>query len=397
MASGDTKTEAMLNALGNGGSADEFRGCCNTKTQQYILDAIDRVQNVEDEVEELKNNPDVVDIVDTYADLQAYDKSTLTDKDIIRVLEDSTHNNKSTYYRYSASTDSFTYIGEAGGGVNVVQTTGTSTTDVMSQNAVTSMVFADAGTNSKIRIGNTNNIGTDSTSIGVGTNATGGYSVNLGNASKANAKATGLGYAAEATGGNSVALGFGSKAGGTNSISFPYSTTNTQGQVQFELIGSEVTQGYNNTKYRLISGVHDPVNAHDAATKGYVDAHAGGASVANLYINMNDLPTTVGSQTNDKNIYSDPELTQILTGLNVRNSLANNDLTIINIIDKVNGVYPVKTYATTSSIAPAEDIEAYSGMGFWIPASSIDGSLIDHGFFVYFEGPESGIFQFSLQ
>ena len=54
MASGDTKTEAMLNALGNGGSADEFRGCCNTKTQQYILDAIDRVQNVEDEVEELK-------------------------------------------------------------------------------------------------------------------------------------------------------------------------------------------------------------------------------------------------------------------------------------------------------------------------------------------------------
>lgn len=46
MASGDTKTEAMLNVLGNGGSGDEFRGCCNTKTQQYILDAIDRINSL---------------------------------------------------------------------------------------------------------------------------------------------------------------------------------------------------------------------------------------------------------------------------------------------------------------------------------------------------------------
>ena len=47
MASGDTKTEAMLNVLGNGGSGDEFRGCCNTKTQQYILDAIDRINELD--------------------------------------------------------------------------------------------------------------------------------------------------------------------------------------------------------------------------------------------------------------------------------------------------------------------------------------------------------------
>lgn len=46
MASGDTKTEAMLNVLGNGGSGDQFRGCCNTKTQNYILDAIDRINNI---------------------------------------------------------------------------------------------------------------------------------------------------------------------------------------------------------------------------------------------------------------------------------------------------------------------------------------------------------------
>lgn len=117
MAKGDTKTEQMLDILGNGGSADQFRGCCNTKTQSYILDAIDRVQRVEDEVEWLENNPDVVDIVATYQDLQNYDKSTLTDKDIIRVLSDSTHNGYSTFYRYDAATDSFEYIGAVQGSI----------------------------------------------------------------------------------------------------------------------------------------------------------------------------------------------------------------------------------------------------------------------------------------
>lgn len=47
MGSGDTKTEQMLYVLGNGGSGDEFRGCCNTKEQAYILDAIDRINNLD--------------------------------------------------------------------------------------------------------------------------------------------------------------------------------------------------------------------------------------------------------------------------------------------------------------------------------------------------------------
>ena len=47
MGSGDTKTEQMLYALGNGGSGDEFRGCCNTKEQTYLLDAIDRINGLE--------------------------------------------------------------------------------------------------------------------------------------------------------------------------------------------------------------------------------------------------------------------------------------------------------------------------------------------------------------
>lgn len=122
MASGDTKTEAMLRILGNGGSADAYRGCCNTKTQSYILDAIDRIEDVEEEVEELKNNPDVADIVDTYADLQDYDTKQLTDKAIIRVLEDEEHGGESTYYRYDKKNDSFTYIGVINSGKRIVLT-----------------------------------------------------------------------------------------------------------------------------------------------------------------------------------------------------------------------------------------------------------------------------------
>lgn len=253
MASGDTKTEAMLNALGNGGSADEFRGCCNTKTQQYILDAIDRVQNVEDEVEELKNNPDVVDIVDTYADLQAYDTQHLTENDIIRVLQDETHSSNSTYYRFTKNPDTWTFIGEISGGssVNVVQTTGTSQSDVMSQNATTSIVYADPGTNTKIGIGYISTIGTEGVAIGSSSQANGARGVALGRGAVAVYK-------------GSVAIGSGSS---------------TSAPGDFNIGANSSQYGYNNTVYRLISGVHDPVNAHDAATKGYVDANAGGPTI----------------------------------------------------------------------------------------------------------------------
>lgn len=123
MANGDTKTEQMLDVLANGGSTAAFKGCCNTKTQNYILDAADRIQAVEDEVERLENNPDVVDIVATYADLQAYDTSKLTDKDIIRVLEDNTHGNNSTYYRWNAATNQFDFVGEISSSSGAVQLT----------------------------------------------------------------------------------------------------------------------------------------------------------------------------------------------------------------------------------------------------------------------------------
>lgn len=141
MASGDTKTNQYLDIAANGNRADlPTDTCCETRTQTLIRGVAERIIDVEEEVERLENNPDVADIVDTYQDLQNYDTSTLTDNDIIRVLNDSTHNNMSTYYRYSTTTGEFTYIGGSAPNPTVVQTTGQSTTDVMSQKAVTDII-----------------------------------------------------------------------------------------------------------------------------------------------------------------------------------------------------------------------------------------------------------------
>ena len=70
---------------------------------------------IEQEIEDLRNEPDVVDIVGTYADLQAYNTSDLGDKDIIRVLVDETHDDESTYYRWDKTPQTWTYIGAIDG------------------------------------------------------------------------------------------------------------------------------------------------------------------------------------------------------------------------------------------------------------------------------------------
>lgn len=112
MASGDTKFNQYLNVLANGDRGDlPTQTCCETRSETLIRESAERVMDIEDEVQELKNNPDVVDIVDTYQDLQNYDTQHLTDNDIIRVLNDSTQDGYSTYYRYNKQTDTWSYIG----------------------------------------------------------------------------------------------------------------------------------------------------------------------------------------------------------------------------------------------------------------------------------------------
>lgn len=70
--------------------------------------------SLQGQIDAISASSDVTDIVGTYADLQAYDTSTLGDNNIIKVLQDEEHNDETTYYRWSTSTQTFTLIGEEG-------------------------------------------------------------------------------------------------------------------------------------------------------------------------------------------------------------------------------------------------------------------------------------------
>lgn len=63
--------------------------------------------------------------------MEDYDTSTLTDKDIVRVLQDNTHSGSSTYYRWNSATEEFDFVGEiSGGGGNAGSVTFYSTVDL---------------------------------------------------------------------------------------------------------------------------------------------------------------------------------------------------------------------------------------------------------------------------
>lgn len=99
-------------------SSDGIPTFIEVNIPEELLDRIDDLEDglseLEQEFDDFKNSPDVVDIVATYAALQAYDTSKLGDNDIIRVLVDETHDDESTYYRWDKQSSSWTYIGATG-------------------------------------------------------------------------------------------------------------------------------------------------------------------------------------------------------------------------------------------------------------------------------------------
>jgi len=151
-------------------------------TQQNLSDEVTNRENadiyLQQQIDGISASSDVVDIVGTYAELQQYDTQHLKDNDIIKVLQDETQGGATTYYRWSTHTETFTLIGQEGpyytkaaadaefvpqtrtvngkalssnitlnasdvsalGTSDVVQTTGSSTSQVMSQNAVTTQL-----------------------------------------------------------------------------------------------------------------------------------------------------------------------------------------------------------------------------------------------------------------
>jgi hypothetical protein len=68
------------------------------------------------QIDAITSSSDVKDIVGTYQDLQNYDTSTLGNDDIVKVLQDSTHNDAMTYYRWviTGGVGAWSYIGQEG-------------------------------------------------------------------------------------------------------------------------------------------------------------------------------------------------------------------------------------------------------------------------------------------
>lgn len=69
---------------------------------------------LQEQIDAIVASSDVVDIVGTYAALQAYDTTKLHDNDIIKVLDDETRDDATTYYRWDADTSTWSYIGAEG-------------------------------------------------------------------------------------------------------------------------------------------------------------------------------------------------------------------------------------------------------------------------------------------
>lgn len=81
-------------------------------TEAETRDAADL--DLQKQIDAISSASDVVDVVGTYAELQDYDTSKLSDNDIIKVLTDETHDDAISYYRWNDTTDAFTYIGSQG-------------------------------------------------------------------------------------------------------------------------------------------------------------------------------------------------------------------------------------------------------------------------------------------
>lgn len=137
----DSLTEAQLNAVNSGITAekvttyDGYADQIASKADQSALNAEStargeadtalgtRIDNevlarqqadngLQSQIDAITSKSDVVDVVANYAALQAYDTSTLGNNDVVKVLDDETHEDALTYYRWSTTTQTWTYIGQ---------------------------------------------------------------------------------------------------------------------------------------------------------------------------------------------------------------------------------------------------------------------------------------------
>ena len=71
---------------------------------------------LQSQIDALTVSSDVIDILGTYQDLQNYDTSHVKENDIIKVLQDSTHSNAMSYYKWviTSNVGAWVYVGSEG-------------------------------------------------------------------------------------------------------------------------------------------------------------------------------------------------------------------------------------------------------------------------------------------
>lgn len=108
-------SNTQQDALNSGANTTNI-GQIATNTSNIANEIIDR-QNADNglqsQIDAIVSKSDVVDIVGTYAELQAYDTSGLGNNDVVKVISDSTHNNAPSYYRWviTGGVGAWVYIG----------------------------------------------------------------------------------------------------------------------------------------------------------------------------------------------------------------------------------------------------------------------------------------------
>lgn len=189
--------------------------------------------------------------------------------------------NSKLYVWYKDQWYEKTVSGGGGGGPTVVQTTGTSTTDVMSQKVSSEILYGEGAPSKKIALinispnerispssGQYNSIGNYSVLLAADwTYAAGNQNVIIG-ASKGGS----LGPSSPNTNLQCcVAIGYNAVNNYNGSVSLgSYTQTSSVGEVNIG--SSNANFGYNNTNYRIITGVHDGQSAQDAVTVNQVNS-----------------------------------------------------------------------------------------------------------------------------
>lgn len=83
-----------------------------TSLNTEITTRTNAVADLQSQIDIMEQNTNVADVVGTFAALSAYDKSKITENDIIEVLRDETRENSDTYYRLQNG--SWVYVGSLG-------------------------------------------------------------------------------------------------------------------------------------------------------------------------------------------------------------------------------------------------------------------------------------------